>query len=286
MQNQENKTFVDELLKLRDDINKIDDDILKLLENRLEIVKKVKSLKENHNDKFFIKSAREADMIKSLIAKSKNTLPSSLIIDIWRKIITFSNCSEQKVNISLHNPQQTESFKHIIKSYYNDSVPITNHNTASSVITDLASNKSQIAIFQLSKYDQEDLADHWWINIANNVSGIKIFAKIPMKDSKENLLALAIKDAEQSSSDNSLLCVEISREITEAQIKSDLGSKFDQFSILRSVKSDKVNKNATFYLIEVQGFYTESSEEVVKMSSLKSKPFVKVIGNYPTQIES
>ena len=288
MQNQENKAFTKTLLELRDKIDKIDLSILDLLEQRLDVVKSVKNLKEDHEDRFFIKSAREGDMIKELIKKSAKKLPTNLIVDIWRKIISFSNHLEQPINIALHNPDNKVEFKHIIQSYYNNIIPITNHNSSSSVIMDIESKRSQIAVFSLPKNQSDDSSSDWWITLANNTSGIRVFAKIPLiKDSSEhNLVALAIKEVEQSSQDTSLLCIEVSREATESQFLADLAANFSNFEVLKSIKSEKINRNATFYLVEVHNFLENDSDEIANFNTSKSKPYVKILGVYPTQIES
>lgn len=286
MQNQENKAFAKTLLQLRDKIDKIDLLILDLLEQRLDVVKNVKNLKEDHDDRFFIKSAREGDMIKELIKKSAKKLPATLIIDIWRKIISFSNHLEQPINIALHNPDNKTELKHIVQSYYNNIIPIANYNSSSSVIMEIEAKKSQIAVFSLPKNRGDDSLSDWWITLANNTSGIKAFAKIPLiQDSTEHdLVALAIKVVERSAQDTSLLCVEISRETTENQFLADLAANFTNFAVLKSIKSEKINKNATFYLVEVNNFLDNDSEELVNFNSSKSKPYVKILGVYPTQI--
>ena len=108
MQNQENKSFDLKLSELRQEIDQIDEKIIELLIARFNVVNAVKGLKEDFNDKFFIKSAREADMIKDLIQKSEGKIPAELILNIWRKIISFANYHEQKIAIALYNPSKNQ----------------------------------------------------------------------------------------------------------------------------------------------------------------------------------
>ncbi len=286
MQNQENKTFNDKLSKLRVDIDKIDNQILDLLQERFQIVENVKDLKESNNDQFYIKSAREADMIKSLIKKSAGKLPTSLIVDIWRKIIAFANCSEQPMNIALHNPGKIADFRHILRQYYNDAIKVTNHDTVSGVVMDLESNKSQIAIFALPKSKNDHIFHDWWINLANNTSGIKVFAKIPMiEDSASyDLVALAIKETEKSCDDNSLLCIEILDEVSQSQLESDISANFEHFKILKSAKSDKIHEKR-FYLVEIGEFLEEQDQKLLDFKSSKSKPYIRILGIYPKSLD-
>ena len=69
MENQHNKNSSTTLQDLRSEIDKIDNQMIELLGQRMAIVSRVGELKKNNNEKFFIKSNREADMIKDLIKK-------------------------------------------------------------------------------------------------------------------------------------------------------------------------------------------------------------------------
>jgi chorismate mutase len=99
-ENQHNKN----LQELRNEIDEIDQEIINLINRRMSIIPKVSEVKKNNNEKFFIKSSREADMIKNLIKKVENNSLKLAIINIWRKIITTANNCEQKLKIGIHNP--------------------------------------------------------------------------------------------------------------------------------------------------------------------------------------
>ncbi len=288
MQNQENKNskeFNEKLSNLRKEIDDIDIKILDLLKDRFGVVENVKKLKDNENDDFYIKSAREADMIRNLINKSGDKLPKSLIVDIWRKIISFSNCSEQELKIALHNPDKIPDLKHILRFYYNDEIPVISHDTVSTVVMELESKKSQIAIFALPKDKSDNIDRDWWISLANNTAGIKVFAKIPMIEGsfEYNLVALAIKEVEKSDQDSSLLCIETSNEVRESQFLEDLSANFEDFKVLKSSKSEKYGNNI-FYLVEIKGFLEEKSEKIENFKTSESKPYVKILGVYPQSI--
>lgn len=275
-----------QLLQLRKSIDEIDNQIIDLLNARMKIILQVSDYKKSIKDKFFIKSAREADMIKSLVTKADEHFPKSTIVNIWRKIITSANVLEQNINIALHNPRQIAHYEYLVKEYYGDFVPIIHHDNATDVVIDLEKNLVQIGIFSLNK----DYNDHWWINLANDKSGIKVFAKIPFvcyqKDKNwqdTNLFAAAIKDAEKSQDDKTLITIEIENQISKTQIQNTLKELGLECQILKSEKLEQVN-NITFYLLELSGFFEESDEKIKALVKTKIKPFVKIIGHYPTPI--
>lgn len=295
-QNQQNKTCEPALLALRQDIDKIDDQIISLLKDRMEVVTKVGELKKNSQEKFFIRSNREADMIKNLVEKSKGVLSSATIIGIWRKIITAANMHEQALCIAIHNPCDVVDYTYLVQEYYNDSVPIRNFDSVNNVVLALEKEEAQIAVFALPKNDfetkVEDAAENWWIALANNRNGLKVFAKIPfaefadekMQSDQIELVLVAAKNSEKSSDDNSLFYVEVSREVPKAQVLAALKEHGFVAKILKSVKLHQVD-GMVFYLIQVHGFWLEEDEAVRNFAQSKVKGYVKILGHYACGIK-
>jgi chorismate mutase len=178
-QNQHNKTCEPALLALREDIDKIDDQIISLLQARMEIVSKVGEFKKVNQEKFFIRSNREADMIKDLVAKSRGSLSAITVISIWRKIITAANMHEQPLAIAICNPQKLPDYAYLVKSYYNDLVPICDFDNAKNTILELEKGEAQIAIFADPQFDNNQKSENWWIDLAKKCDDLQVFAKIP-----------------------------------------------------------------------------------------------------------
>jgi chorismate mutase len=291
-ENQQNKT----LALFREQIDEIDLKILNLLKDRMEVIKNVGDLKKSYNEKFYIRSNREADMIKNLVNLAENKFPKSAIINIWRKIITTANMNEQELRIAIHNPKNISDYKYLIREYYNNDVPIINYDSANSVVSDLENNNAQIGIFALpSSNDEsdkkEDTKENWWISLANNRIGLKIFAKIPFvefeqKDKNTNsiqLVATAIKEPEKSNSDNTIITIETSKEVSKSAILSALKEVELDGKILKSAQIIQFD-GIKFHLIELKGFYLENDEILKKFSQTKIKPYIKVLGHFAQTI--
>ena len=291
-ENQQNKT----LALFREQIDEIDLKILNLLKDRMAVIKNVGDLKKSYNEKFYIRSNREADMIKNLVNLAENKFPKSAIINIWRKIITTANMNEQELRIAIHNPKNISDYTYLIREYYNNDVPIINYDSANSVVSDLENNNAQIGIFALPNSNdesdkKEDTKENWWISLANNRIGLKIFAKIPFvefeqKDKNVNsiqLVATAIKEPEKSNSDNTIITIETSKEITKSAILSALKEVELDGKILKSAQIIQFD-GIKFHLIELKGFYLENDEILKKFSQTKIKPYIKVLGHFAQTI--
>jgi chorismate mutase len=291
-ENQQNK----KLALFREQIDEIDLKILNLLKDRMMVIKDVGELKKSYNEKFYIRSNREADMIKNLVNLAEDKFPKSSIINIWRKIITTANMNEQALRIAIHNPRNITDYTYLVREYYNNDVPIINYDSANSVVAELENQQAQIGIFALpdsiDDFDKkEDTKENWWISLANNRIGLKVFAKIPFvefaqKDKNSNsiqLVATAIKEAEKSSCDKSLITIETSKEISKSAILSALKEVGLEGKILKSTQVMQFD-GIKFHLIEIEGFYLENDAVFKKLSQSKIKPFIKVLGHFAQTI--
>lgn len=279
------------LLALRAQIDKIDEQIISALEQRMEVVANVAKLKEKNHEKFYIKSAREADMIKELIKKSGPEIPPNLVVDLWRKIITAANMREQAIAVAIHNPKNLAQYEYLVRSYYFDGIALDNFDSANSVVVELEKNRAQIGVFALPKINdeadkKEDMAENWWMTLANNRDGLRVFAKIPLIESKDKnaveLVAVAVKEPEKSMSDSTLLYVETAKEISSTQILSALKGEGIAGKILKSVKLQQF-EGVAFHLLELDGFYLEN--DFKNFAKNKIKPFIKVLGHFATSIK-
>lgn len=291
-ENQQNK----KLALFREQIDEIDLKILNLLKDRMMVIKDVGELKKSYNEKFYIRANREADMIKNLVNLAEDKFPKSSIINIWRKIITTANMNEQALRIAIHNPRNITDYTYLVREYYNNDVPIINYDSANSVVAELENQQAQIGIFALpdsiDDFDKkEDTKENWWISLANNRIGLKIFAKIPFvefaqKDKNSNsiqLVAVAIKEAEKSSCDKSLITIETGKEINKSAILSALKEVGLEGKILKSTQVMQFD-GIKFHLIELDGFHLENDDVFKKLSQSKIKPYVKVLGHFAQTI--
>jgi chorismate mutase len=274
------------LNNFRAEIDKIDNQIIDLLEIRMSIINEVAKLKKEHQEKFFIKQAREADMIKNLISRPNLKFSKLAIVDIWRKIITAANMHEQPLVVALHNPRNIIDYNYLLFEYYNNEIPIIKCDSAQNVIAEIENGAANIGVFALPGDNNVD--DNWWINIAHNKSNLRVFAKIPFLESANNtkrpqLVAVAEVNVEKSLQDNSLLCIELSASASKASLVALLKEANLDCKILKTTKINQV-EGINFYLVEVNGFIDLDDEVIKFLNSSAIRPYVRVIGHYARPI--
>lgn len=279
MEKQPDNNVSQQLLKYRSQIDKIDQLIIDLLNERMEIVHKVGKHKEEMKDRFFIRSNREADMIKNLANKIGKFIPKSVIVNIWRKIITSANVLEQNIKIGVNNPQKLEKYHYLIREYYSDFVPIIDFADSKKILEEISQNNIQLGVFKLPDENERN-SDFWWVNLANMSGEIKVFATFPFLQYKnqnynDNLVVVTNKNAEKSDSDKSLLVIQLDQNSNKNSLEKTLkGINFEAKII--------TDDNSFSYLIEISGFYLQNDEEIrsLEENSLKAK----IIGHFPTPI--
>ena len=177
-------------------------------------------------------------------------------------------------------------------------MPIHDYSSSTNVIAEIEKNNAQIGVFILpDETNKNEDPDHWWIHMANNqnvqkVNGLKVFAKIPFVEyknnnqtysPKKNLVVVAIKEAEKSLNDKTLLTIELSDEFSAKSLLKTLNQEGFEAKIIKQAKLSGI-KNISFYLVEIDGFFSQEDEKITLLTKSKIKPHIKVIGNYPTSI--
>ena len=290
-ENQHNKN----IQILRDEIDAIDKQIIELIKSRMFIIPRVSEFKKNNDEKFYIKSAREADMIKNLVSKVEGSYLKQAVASIWRKIICVANMEEQVLKIGIHNPRSISDYEYLVKDHFLAQANISNFDSATNLIAEMQNGSINIGVFLLPSdnddFDKKDsFQENWWINMANNQIGLKIYCKIPFVEFSSNkkmsnisLVATAIKSPEQSMQDSTIICLEANSQFSKSQIIALFKDNNLNAKILKSVKIQQL-LGIVFYLIELDGFYLEDNLILKKLSQSNIKPFIKVLGHFPTPI--
>jgi hypothetical protein len=156
----------------------------------------------------------------------------------------------------------------------------------------LQKDQSKIGIFSLPEKNNINSED-WWINLSNNQTNLKVFASLPFIKFKINnaglkfhhqLVAVAQKQPEQSHQDITLLVCEINKDYSLSKIQNLFEKNQLQANIL------KVNQSSYFagmqlILIELQGFFLENDQILQNIKNDPLKPYITIIGHYPTTID-
>lgn len=261
------------LLKLRHKIDEIDNKLIDLLNQRMDVVDEVAILKRSKGDDIFIRSNREADMMRHIIAKLEDKYPKTHIFSIWRKIIAAANLHEQEVKIGLYNPKQVADYKYLIQQYYSEDFEVESFTNAQELLNKLTAKGLQIAILP-----PPTAQDFWCESLIG--SDVKIFAKIPFIQNNASdleLFCLAIKDVEPSDNDRTLIYLESNDDLSEEKVESALQSYNFMAQCLNA--RNYADKKQNSLLFDISG-YLHNDSEIVNALQKELNTSINILGHY------
>lgn len=224
------------LSTLRKDIDAIDSQIIDLLIQRLGIVHQVGRLKSREATQAFTRPAREALMVKNLIAQATPHYHPETIIRLWRTIITASLYTEKSFHLAVEACSDFMDNYWLGREYFGNFVPTSLHSDVSSVVRHIQNDTSVIGIVSSD--------GSWWQHLSSGTAapyGIQVFACIPfihIQESPKTSTALALAQIipEETGDDISL----ISARIQNISAEQHLREVFEKHnvSIISSQKKD------------------------------------------------
>ncbi|MEW6429651.1 MAG: prephenate dehydratase domain-containing protein, partial [Thermodesulfobacteriota bacterium] len=104
------------LTSIRDQIDAIDDQLLSLLQQRLELARRIGRIKDREN-KAKWDPLRERQIFDRLLKDNGGVFPEQPLISIFREIITTCRLSQKEVDVAYLGPEATFSHMAGVKSF-------------------------------------------------------------------------------------------------------------------------------------------------------------------------
>lgn len=242
---------------IRAEIDRIDQAVHDLLMRRVEVVRRIGKAKGASQPKW--RPAREAALIRRLVARHKGEMPIGVLVRIWREMIVGGSLALQEaVTVSVD-----ESRRDLARDHFGSAVPFKSRASAAQVVRDVASGKATIGVVPAPA-----AGDPWWRLLAAE-DAPKVVALLPFAGAgKTRAAAIARVAFEPSGSDRSLFVVEPVRGTAVALLrKAGLP--------VRRIAQDRQRE-----LVEVVGFV---GEDDARLQALKENPGLRrmaAIGGY------
>lgn len=199
---------------LRAKIDAIDDALLDLLVHRADVsvaIAKVKQGSEAGSKTSAFRPAREALILRRLLARRRGHLPATVVVRIWREIIAASLHAQDNFSVHACADERQRGFLDLAHAYFGAQTPVRAHARASLVVTACNEEPNAIGIVPLPQAEEPGLP--WWGRLAPaGQPGPRIIAKLPFladeDDSQTNGLAIAAVEQEPTGDDTTFLRVE------------------------------------------------------------------------------
>lgn len=266
------------LENFREEIDSIDNQILELLNQRVEVVKKVGAFKDSlGTDRSIIRPGREATMIRRIANEAEHNLPKAAIAMIWRIIISSAINVEEETKISVYAPSGDRECFWLAREYFGAFTNAVQKSAILDVANDILKREASIGVLPLC---DENAKDPWWIKIID--TDAKIFAKVPFikvkPSDKYPIVAIGFVPPEGTGEDESFWAAK--KDSLSAQ---EIDSAFRQAGLASTVMQDSEKGHC---LLRLEGFISEDDDRIKAADEIINNKNCKLsyLGSYAKPI--
>ncbi len=283
--------MVEKLDNIRKQIDSIDNQLHDLLMERASLVSSVATAKKE-NGMQIVQPAREARMMRRLLARHKGPLPSKTIIRIWRELVGSVSLLQTGLSVCVSDDGKGNfSYWDMAKDYFGSAVPMKSMKGHQSVISEVIEDRASFAVLPWPELDQEM---PWWLHLFNRqnndddqiyVIGALPYEKTALYGSQAFDRALIISKMMgymPSDDDISFIGLELSSDISRARIKERAErAEFDVINLYTG--NIPHNDNVKVHLVQVKGFVDNISYSIKNLKDELGDGchYCYAIGGYP-----
>ncbi len=210
---------------LRREIDEIDAQLHELLIRRTEVSRQIGRAKERGRVR--IRPAREAQIMRHLVASHRGSLPKAVLLRIWREVIADSAAQQGPFSLSVYEGEDAPELRDLAREFFGVLTPIAEQGSAVRVLNEVACGAASLGVLPPIEADSRD---PWWRHLARDGAEVpRIVARLPFapwprdRGADSAALVVAAGPVEPSGHDRSFLVAEIQDRMSRAAFKDLLG---------------------------------------------------------------
>src|SRR5436853_3338861 len=138
-----------DLEQLRRRIDEIDDRLQDLLVERINIVSRVAVHKRGTNGLPAHQPAREAEIIRRLIARNHGPFPPATLVRMWRELLAATTRLQGAFTVAVYAPAAGQGFWDIARDHYGSHPPMPPFRTTSHATSAVTDRPAAVALLPL-----------------------------------------------------------------------------------------------------------------------------------------
>lgn len=211
---------------LRREIDQIDDAIHDLLMRRAAVVERIGAAKGAPGQAVYLRPAREATILRRLMARHSGGFPAQVVVRMWREMITALTRIQGPFAVAVYAPEEKRGFWDVARDHYGSFVPMTAVNTAAAALRAVSDGTATVGVVP---YPAEDDNDPWWrFLVSADANRPRVVARLPFggrgnaRGENRDALAIAVAAHEPTGDDRTLLSIEIGGDLSRGRLKDML----------------------------------------------------------------
>jgi chorismate mutase / prephenate dehydratase len=261
------------LADFRAQIDRLDIALHDLLRERAEVVDQIKRIKGKQT--LPIRPGREAQIIRSLMARPQGRLPEGLVVRLWREILAAFAAQQSLFKVAVYAPSKGDDLWDQARDHYGAFMPLVEAPTASAAIKMLMADKVSIAVVPPPAANEKDI---WWpLLIGEGKSVFTVFAALPfesLKPGRSNArhvaptgFAVGKLYPELTGDDHSLLALQCVY-VPEAEMRRLLGKAGYKVRQLLVQMAGRSGSAPTSFWVEVDGYVGRSDTRLSRLRAM------------------
>lgn len=243
-----------DLAQLRRRIDEIDDRLQDLLIERMEVVSRVAASKRGGGGVAAYQPAREAEIIRRLVARNHGELPAATLVRMWRELLAATTRRQGAFTIAVYAPPEAPGFWDVARDHYGSHSAMLAFGSTVQVIRAVTEGQAAIGLLPMPR---EEDADPWWRHLlSTNQNAPHVLARLPFgargNIRADGVDALAIGHGAQQATgrDRTLIATENAPDISRGRLFSTLSTLDLPCTFMASCE----HAEAVNTLIEIDGF--------------------------------
>jgi chorismate mutase / prephenate dehydratase len=211
-----------ELRRLRQEIDRLDEQLHDLLLARAHIVGQIATLKGAGAP--VLRPAREAQILRRIIARHRGEFSPLALAHIWREIIAASSLIQGPCAVAVLSSDGEQAWpngRSLARDHYGSATPLIPVSSALAALRAVSDGQAALALLP---WPQAEVDTPWWPSLCHTGSGrLNIVAALPfLSATPPQALAIGITATEPSGEDHTFLALEIMTPLSRARLKGAL----------------------------------------------------------------
>ena len=239
---------------LRREIDTVDDSLHDLLMQRAALVAEIGALKSSEQTTIF-RPAREALLVRRLLARRDGNLPVAAVVRIWREIIAASTLVQGGLTVAYCPIGDAVASDRLARARFGSGAPLLPVSTPAQVVTAVTAGEASVGLVPVPRQDDRT---PWWPLLfgRSGETAVQVVASVPFvleEDAELSALIIAPGIAEASGDDRSLIVFESEEPFSRDRVRKVLTE--NGFESAQTISYDDPGRSgAHLYLADVSGF--------------------------------
>jgi hypothetical protein len=198
--------------------------------------------------------AREAEIVRRLLARNRGAFPPATLVRMWRELLGATVRLQDAVAVAVYTPPEAHGYWDIARDHYGSHTPMLAYRSVGQVIR--AVTDGQAAIGVLPMPEEED-ADPWWRHLlSTHDAAPRVIARLPFgargnaRPGGGDALAIGSFPEQETGRDRTLIVAENAPAISRGRMLSILAGLGLGCTFMASYEQGEGANT----LIEIDGF--------------------------------